>query len=84
MSTDELPQEDDLASLLAACDEALAAGNLATTLRPGPGANGEPPRLQRDLACVHCCDCGRAKERSRAAVCARRPRRCDRPVCARS
>jgi serine/threonine protein kinase/tetratricopeptide (TPR) repeat protein len=49
MSPDDWgPPEEQLADLLAACDDALAAGQPT----PGQGAEGAPPALQRDLAFV--------------------------------
>jgi tetratricopeptide (TPR) repeat protein len=50
---DDTPLEEELVPLLAACDEALAAGVSAAS----SFCNGETPevrqRLERDLACVH-------------------------------
>jgi serine/threonine protein kinase/Flp pilus assembly protein TadD len=43
--------EDQLASLLLACDEALASGATPSSLPAGDGP--DPSRLHRDLACVH-------------------------------
>jgi serine/threonine-protein kinase len=55
MSTAEArPPEDDFASLLAACDDALAVGIPAADACPFSVAAELRPRLERDLACLQC------------------------------
>jgi serine/threonine protein kinase/Tfp pilus assembly protein PilF len=45
-------EEDQLASLLVACDEALAAGELPTSLCDAGASPGQQPRLRRNLDCL--------------------------------
>src|SRR5438552_3076714 len=49
MSANADDTEEQFLDLLAACDDALAAGAAADTSTPGPDLQ---PRLERDLACV--------------------------------
>jgi WD40 repeat protein len=53
VSPDEAtPLEDELASLLAVCDEVLAAGLSAASLDPSGAASDVRARLERDLSCL--------------------------------
>ena len=48
----DTPQEDEFAGLLAACDEALAAGEPPPTDGPAEAATELRPRLERGLSCL--------------------------------
>src|SRR5215470_10667805 len=49
---DRSDTDEDLASVLISWDEALAAGELPTLLRPTPVAPQQQPRLEKNVACL--------------------------------